>query len=338
MLYFIRTGVRKPAWFYLCQNGGILPAKGYKSGEFVLCQICGKEFYKTQIRLKRSNGKHYCSRKCQDIARHINAFESRTCEMCGSDFQVAKRSSQRFCSNECQHEWQKTRIGELNPRYERIKCSCDWCNADLYITNYTASTRKHHFCNTECRQAWYTNVYAISSENREKSRKSAIKQFENQPSLTMDSTPQKIVNKILQSLGIKYTREEPIGYYLIDNYLEDYNLMIEVMGDFWHANPLKYCLIKYHRQVDAIRRDKAKHTYVKERCGVEILYLWEDDILNRQDLCESLIQQYVLQAGALDNYQSLNYSFSNGLLQTNDNIIRTYQEMDHDDLPVAISA
>ncbi len=29
-------------------------------------------------------------------------------------------------------------------------------------------------------------------------------------------------------------------YYAVDNYLDKYNLIIEVMGDFWHCHPLKY--------------------------------------------------------------------------------------------------
>ena len=48
------------------------------------------------------------------------------------------------------------------------------------------------------------------------------------------------INDILDNLNINYQREYPLDYYSCDNFLIDYNIIIEVMGDYWHGSPLKY--------------------------------------------------------------------------------------------------
>ena len=47
------------------------------------------------------------------------------------------------------------------------------------------------------------------------------------------------INSILDELKINYEREKIFEYYAADNYLNDFNLIIEVMGDYWHGNPNK---------------------------------------------------------------------------------------------------
>lgn len=39
-------------------------------------------------------------------------------------------------------------------------------------------------------------------------------------------------------MNIKYINEKTFKYYSVDNYLVDYNLIIEIMGDYFHANPI----------------------------------------------------------------------------------------------------
>ncbi|HBA03773.1 MAG TPA: hypothetical protein DCW51_07405, partial [Clostridium sp.] len=82
------------------------------------------------------------------------------------------------------------------------------------------------------------------------------------------------------------------------------------MGTYWHTDPRKYKTINYDMQVDRIRRDKAKHSYFVNNKGIEILYLWEEDILNNTQLCGTLIREYIKNKGKLENYQSFNYTTS----------------------------
>ena len=129
-------------------------------------------------------------------------------------------------------------------------------------------------------------------------------------------------------MGILYTNEKGFKYYAVDNYLDEHNLIIEVMGDFWHCHPLKYNnenMRDIHKK--RIPKDKAKHAYFKNNYNIEILYLWEDDIYNNLDVCNALINKYINNNGILDNYHSFNYRLQNNELILNDKIIVPYQDI-----------
>lgn len=136
------------------------------------------------------------------------------------------------------------------------------------------------------------------------------------------------MDSILEKNNISFEREKSVKYYCIDNYLVESKLMIEVMGDYWHSNPLKFSNKINQIQYDRIPKDKAKHTYVKNKYNVEILYLWESsDIYGNQNLCEKLILEYIKRNGKLYNYHSFNYCLNeNGDVCIKDNLIIPYQD------------
>lgn len=133
------------------------------------------------------------------------------------------------------------------------------------------------------------------------------------------SSVQAVINTLLDKMCIKYDSEYDIKYYLVDCYLIDYNLMIEVQGDFWHCSPL---LNKKSKGMQKNKiNDVRKHTYIKNNYGIEVLYLWESDIKNNIELCNKLIKEYIQSNGHLSNYHSFNYEISNdGSLRLIDNL------------------
>lgn len=142
-----------------------------------------------------------------------------------------------------------------------------------------------------------------------------------------DTKPQLFVNDILDDMGITYRREYAIEQFSIDNYLIDFNLAIEVMGDFWHANPFAFAEPKFAQQKKAIGRDYQKRKVVARICGNPPLYLWENDINHRQQLIRLLIAFYVKKNGNIPNYNSFNYHLDeSGVLQLNKTIILPHQE------------
>ena len=145
--------------------------------------------------------------------------------------------------------------------------------------------------------------------------------------MTYNTTPQRILNNLLDDMGIKYTNEKNFKYYSVDDYLNDYHLVIEVMGDFWHASPLKYTKDTLREiQINRIPKDKAKRTYIKNKHNINILYLWESDLHKSLEVCRELIEQYIKNNGILDNYNSFNYSIINNKLMMNDEIIYPFYE------------
>lgn len=307
-----------------------MPTK--KNGEYVVCETCGKVFYKTQYRLGKVKH-HYCSNACAHAARSAQALENRVCKYCGKEMVVQRGDPRKFCDKQCYDKWQKaTRSGENNPRYQRVKTICDWCGKEYEMKKYKQNVSKNHFCSTECRREWYKNVWSQDESWREESRKRAARILSNNDKITM-TKPQEKANKILNELKIKYTNEKPYKYYSVDNYLDEYGLIIEIMGDYWHCNRQKLETINKELHLDSIRRDKAKHTYFKEYHNLEILYIWESDINNREDVVIELIKKYVSSGGVLENYHSVNYQINNnGDLVLKDDILTMYQQMELSEL------
>lgn len=304
-----------------------MPPKGKLTGEYVACEWCGKLVYKTLSQLNKYEH-HYCSNKCQSEKKHVETYEDRPCETCGKLIHVSKKSTQRFCSTECQKIWQTQQVGELNKRFNREKISCAYCGNEFFIKKYKINLDQNHFCSKECRQEWYANVWSQSDDWKEESRKRAVDILKNNAKTTL-TKPQIIINDLLDSCNIKYNNEEPFVYYSVDNYLIDYNLVIEVMGDYWHANPMKFNKLN-DLQRKNIGRDKAKRTFIDKYYGIKILYLWEKDILERPDLCMLLIKLYIDSNGAIDNYHSFNYVLHDGSLALGSKFVQPYQDMNND--------
>jgi len=215
--------------------------------------------------------------------------------------------------------------GENNARWkDRMIVKCDTCGKDIEKQQHLLTKYKRFFCCQEClsigRKKFnkgennpnFANGKAWSKEMRLKMAKISTRRIVNKEYSFTETKPQLIINNILNEMSIKYTNEYDCKYYAMDNYLTESNLMIEVQGNFFHCNPtMNY---KNSREVKIKAKDKSKHTYVKKYYEVEILYLWEYDIINNIDLCKMLIQEYINNKGKLNNYHSFNYCFENNKL------------------------
>lgn len=205
---------------------------------------------------------------------------------------------------------------------------CDYCGKLHAVGGYRIANQERHFCSKTCRIEWYANIWSQQDSWREESRKRAASLLKENGKVTL-TKPQRIINSMLDGMGVKYENEKTFVYYAVDNYLIDENLVVEVMGDFWHGNPNKYAPNKLRDiQIRNIPRDKAKHTYISKHHNIEILYLWEADIYKSPDLCKALIRQYIGTGGDLINYHSFNYHVEDGKLKLNNNLIIPYQDID----------
>lgn len=97
--------------------------------------------------------------------------------------------------------------------------------------------------------------------------------------------PELKVQDILNDLNIQYTTQKKIGRYFFDIYIKNIKLIIEVNGDYWHANPIFYNesdIIKYPNNIIKKASDVWKKDKIKSNCaeknGFDILYIWENDI------------------------------------------------------------
>ena len=85
---------------------------------------------------------------------------------------------------------------------------------------------------------------------------------------------------------------------------------------------------KEYNMYDIVVSNMIDYSYFKNQYNIEILYLWETDILKNKEVCIELIKEYINSYGILHNYHSFNYCINNGNLLLNNNIIIPYQDMD----------
>jgi G:T-mismatch repair DNA endonuclease (very short patch repair protein) len=92
--------------------------------------------------------------------------------------------------------------------------------------------------------------------------------------------PEKKVEDYLKENGIDYKYNFILDKkYQYDFYIGN-KIIIEVQGDYWHGNPLKYGEgLKPLNDIQKfkIERDKIKKIYAEEN-GYKIVYIWESDI------------------------------------------------------------
>lgn len=292
------------------------------------CIECGNEFH-----CSKRDKKKFCCKECELNYKYKQSHENRICESCGEEFECVKSSKKRFCNTTCQSKWQSTYSHILNPRIRETEIKCEWCGNKYKEWDYKIKAEQHNFCREKCRQEWFAKDYSQRESTKIASQSRAINMLEEGFFNQTDTRCQKVVDKILSNNNIAYINEK--GYdniFAVDNYLTDYNLIIEVMGTYWHTDPRKYKTIGYDMQVDRIRRDKAKHSYFRNNHNIEVLYLWEEDIMNNSPLCKELIKEYIDNKGKLVDYQSFNYILKNNKLELIENIIIPYSEFKAEEL------
>lgn len=146
----------------------------------------------------------------------------------------------------------------------------------------------------------------------------------------LETSIQSTIDDLLRENKILFEREKVFDFYAVDNYLCDYNGIIEVMGDYWHTTPLIYNkdnrLINKMQQKQ-LHRDKIKASYITNHYHIPILYLWETDIKQNPKLCLELIKKYIQNNKNIENYHSFNWKLENNNLLIKQNIIIPYQDM-----------
>jgi len=105
----------------------------------------------------------------------------------------------------------------------------------------------------------------------------------------IDTIPEKITENLLIELNIQYIKKKNIGYYNCDFIID--NKIIEVQGDYWHANPIMY---ENHDKIQEknYKRDKRKLKYLNNN-GYYVLLLWEYDLKNNIDYCRLKLKKFI---------------------------------------------
>lgn len=104
-----------------------------------------------------------------------------------------------------------------------------------------------------------------------------------------DTIPHQKVCLFLSENNIRYQKEKQMEYFSFDIFLIDYNIYIEVDGDYWHANPQFYSEKELTKsQKINIYRDSKKNEFATHR-GLKLMRFWENDIMNHFDSVKQAI-------------------------------------------------
>lgn len=265
------------------------------------------------------------------------------CKVCSCEIITTPgtyKKQKTFC---CEEHIKHKPKGKQSKFYNRIKTNCTFCGKEIEITPFDFNKKNkfgdsNHFCSQECywnfrseyycgeKGAMYNHQY--TEEQKENLARGNAKRFKK-----IDYTNTSIqiaVNKMLNEMSIEYEREYTLDYYSCDNFLTQYKIIIEVMGDYWHGNPIIYNENKRmlnEIQARTILKDKQKSGYIKNHYQIPILYLWENDINKNLDKCKNLIKKIIDNNGILENYHSFNYSYDNKELKLLSDLIIPYQDM-----------
>jgi len=122
--------------------------------------------------------------------------------------------------------------------------------------------------------------YTHSQETKDKMSKSAINNIIKTDKLHSSKLEDNFF-KILEENNIKCKRffyvKEIKAFY--DFKLLEYDVIIEVDGDFWHCNPKTHSTPKYKTQIQNLQKDQIKNKWCIDN-NYKLLRFWEYDIKN----------------------------------------------------------
>lgn len=184
----------------------------------------------------------YCSNRCRIFDPHYII----QCKYCGKLFFRRRGKKSEYCSITCKNK-DRAVIPEIR--------HCLNCGKEIKVYPHQIKRNKGKYCSPEC-------------------------QFKHCNSGT---DIEMMVKKWLDEHNVKYEYQYHLdGKFYPDFYLPDKNIILEVQGDYWHANPKIYSADKLdERQKKHIVRDKRKFGYYKHK-GIKYYELWGLDI--KQDI------------------------------------------------------
>jgi very-short-patch-repair endonuclease len=95
--------------------------------------------------------------------------------------------------------------------------------------------------------------------------------------------PERVFSEMMKELGVEFESQKVISNKIYDFYIPSKNMMIEVDGDYWHANPLVYEGKELNKtQARNVKNDKYKNVLAIGN-GFKLERVWEYDLKNNYE-------------------------------------------------------
>jgi very-short-patch-repair endonuclease len=105
--------------------------------------------------------------------------------------------------------------------------------------------------------------------------------------------PEREMNQILEELKVEFEPQKVVGFKIYDFYVPQANLLIEVDGDYFHANPEVYTEGSLNSmQKRNVKNDEFKDTLASGR-GYNLTRVWESDLANKYEEVKNSIKKQI---------------------------------------------
>ncbi len=201
------------------------------------CVACGNKLTTSRKGLKKGQVRKYCSLKCyRDSTSNGN---SEPCKMCGKIFRRPSSQHHVYCSKECQNKSLENKVVKI----------CPVCNETYEIP--ASNAERYTVCSLKCRRAFtiYRNCDSCGKLFTARPHKIRFCSLSCYRHFGGESSLETKVRELLNSLQFSFEQEAKIGRYSVDFYLNEFRLVIECDGDYWHRNK---------------KRDARKNHYLKK--------------------------------------------------------------------------
>lgn len=213
---------------------------------------------------------HDCARKTASANRKGKRWTEemktrnlvlRSCEVCEKQFYAKpceiKKGAARCCSVRCANA-----IRPKKPPVELVTFVCEVCGQSFMRPRKASEMFRS-------RGRSYGRYCSRKCMNPEMTVRAKTKHPTSIESAVYDA---------LNTLRIAHEPQTKIGFNVVDTYVPSLRLVIEVQGDYWHCNPVKYPAGPINEiQRKRIASDKGLATYLRNH-GYDLVVVWESDI------------------------------------------------------------
>jgi G:T-mismatch repair DNA endonuclease (very short patch repair protein) len=260
----------------------------------IKCHIC-KEMKSVNFYVGKNGltNRVYSCMTCNKLAnknpfynkKHTDNFKKRLSEERKGKWNVGKDNPMSGISN-----WKNFDKKRLTIIKSKISKACSGENNGFY--------GKEHCLKTKEILAEKSKQYMI--KHPEHLKKMMEASFKRQ-SCGFKSSIEKTVEKELSTRDIKFKYSKILHRKYQYDFIIEENILLEVHGDYWHANPLYYGNENGKRKMNERQKYKieqdAKKKRFAEEYGFQIFYIWETDIKYKKfdvvDLIEEKIKRNI---------------------------------------------
>lgn len=255
------------------------------AGQKFKCEICGKEFKaitNSHLRRHEITTEEYKMKYPNAVLGNFDRFNA--WRHSNENKENCRKMTEKVYSSEEIKTKRKNRVKkatstkEYKKRQSELMTKIYKKNPEEYV-----NSRKRQPTNWMKKSNYERWTILFGKEVADRKMENWIKKNK-LPNSSKDTKPEKLFALILDMNNIKYEKQKPVKRYKCDFYIPEYNLIVEIDGDYWHANPEKY---KANDIIGPSKKtakkiweyDKTKTQDILNE-GYKVLRYWSSDLKN----------------------------------------------------------